>query len=134
MLRIMSTVKGDAEITIKNFTFEEADGNGGWKVARLRGGSTCARFMRRWMALFRGKETRSFLAHGRQIKPPKFVCPEQVRSEALPTAPCAYIGAFQNREGRRIVVVASAVKREIEVSVADKLYKIAPLDALVIPY
>lgn len=125
-LRVMLHLAGDATAWVDALALEEVGADGTAREVVLSGRGAYHAFMKRWIALYRG-EGRDWLAHGRQVKPPRLVCGTRPQTETprggkprTYARPVAFCNAYEAADGRRAVVVANATGEEQVVALDEK--------------
>ncbi|MBO7687096.1 MAG: hypothetical protein J6V72_11965 [Kiritimatiellae bacterium] len=121
MLRIMINVgRGESKVWIDDMALEVVGKDGKVRPATVDAmGSAYYRFMRAWVDVYHGAG-RDWLAHGRQIRPPRLDCARERysmsatvgKAKADLVKPAVMHQAYESLDGRRAVVLANATDRE----------------------
>ena len=121
MLRIMINVgRGESKVWIDYMALEVVGKDGKVRPATVDAmGSAYYRFMRAWVDIYHGAG-RDWLAHGRQIRPPRLDCARERysmsatvgKAKADLVKPAVMHQAYESLDGRRAVVLANATDRE----------------------
>ena len=118
-LRFMINVgQGENRVWVDDVKLEEIGAGGAAKDAVLSGRGAYHRFMSAWVRLYHG-EGRDWLAHGRQVRPPRVWCgTTEYEDHAISGSAKAMVGrpnvhsaAYESLDGRRALVFANATAK-----------------------
>lgn len=108
--------KGENRVWIDDVRFEEVSADGA-KPVRFSNRGWYHRFMLAWVKMYHG-EGRDWLAHGRQVRPPRIDCERLVVEEQLRkggkvkvTRPAVHHAAYESLDGRKALFFANATDR-----------------------
>ena len=99
-------------VWIDDVRFEEVSADGA-KPVRFSNRGWYHRFMLAWVKMYHG-EGRDWLAHGRQVRPPRIDCvEEQLRKggKVKVTRPAVHHAAYESLDGRKALFFANATDR-----------------------
>lgn len=122
-LRVMMHLGGVGEVWVDDLRLEEVLADGSTREVIRPKEDDYARFMKRWIALYRG-EGRDSMAYGRQVKPPRLAS-----ASADGGRPVAFVSAYAAPGGGRTVVVANATAVRQSVTLLDRgRYRVIELE------
>lgn len=114
VLRLLCFVLGDTVAWVDDVTLETVDADGKATLATARSRVAYMKFLKQWVNLYHGPG-RDWLAHGRHVRPPRYVCDKvpydfSFRGEghAVADMPSVFCAAYESLDGAKAVVFGNA--------------------------